>query len=143
MRGHSFITVVKCCIQCCFLPNLVPWSPSTFTSFTHVQYWSTIWHFYSARNSKKLKLLNKHALRRIILGDNKVSTYEVLLGSLDLVSLRKRLFLDMLILVYTSFQPTYQHYLHLEPTLGTLSKHDDDDGSENVPIKMNLRSLKT
>ena len=27
-------------------------------------------------------------------------------------------------------------------TLGTLSKDDDDDGSENVGIKMNLRSFK-
>ena len=35
----------------------------------HFQYCSTIWHFCGARNSEKLELLNKHALR-IILNDN-------------------------------------------------------------------------
>ena len=67
----------------------------------HFQYCSTIWHFCGARNSEKLELLNKHALR-IILSDN-VSTYEVLLEKLDLVGLSKRRFLDMLILVHKSF----------------------------------------
>ena len=58
----------------------------------HFQYCSTIWHFCGARNSEI-----------IILGDT-VSTYEVLLESLDPVSLSKRRFLDMLILVHKSFQ---------------------------------------
>ena len=62
----------------------------------HFQYCNTIWHLCGARNSEKLELLNKHALR-IIFGDN-VSTYEVLLEKLDLVDLSKRRFLDMLIL---------------------------------------------
>ena len=73
------------------------------------------------RNSEKLELLNKHVLR-IILGD-KDSTYEVLLESLDLVSLRTERPLDILILVQKSFQAAtpsayiYQYYLHLEPRL--------------------------
>ena len=79
-----------------------------------------IWHFCGS--SKKLELLNKHVLRWIIHCD-KVSTYEVLLESLDLVSLRKKRFLDMLILVHKSFQAATPAYisvlfsLHLEPTL--------------------------
>ena len=68
----------------------------------HFQYCSKIWHFCGAWNSKKPELLNKHVLR-IILGD-KVSTYGMLLESLDLVSLRTKRLLDMLILVHKSFQ---------------------------------------
>ena len=75
----------------------------------HFQYCSTIWHFCGARNSEKLELLNKHALR-IILSDN-VSTYEVLLEKLDLIGLSKRRFLDMLILVYKSFQAATPAYI--------------------------------
>ena len=75
----------------------------------HFQYCSTIWHFCGAKNSGKLELLNKHALR-IILGDN-VSTYEVLLEKLDLVGLSKRRFLDMLNLVYKSFQAATPAYI--------------------------------
>ena len=75
----------------------------------HFQYCSTIWHFCGARNSEKLELLNKHALR-IILSDN-VSTYEVLLEKLDLEGLSKRRFLDMLILVYKSFQAATPAYI--------------------------------
>ena len=85
----------------------------------HFQYCSTIWHFCGARNSEKLELLNKHALR-IILGDN-VSTYEVLLEKLDLVGLSKRRFLDMLILVYKSFQEATPDYITalLTPRINT------------------------
>ena len=75
----------------------------------HFQYCSTIWHFCGARNSEKLELLNKHILR-IILGD-KDSTYEVLLESLDLVSLRTKRLLDMLILVHKSFQAATPAYI--------------------------------
>ena len=75
----------------------------------HFQYCSTIWHFCGARNSEKLEFLNKHALR-IILSDN-VSTYEVLLKKLDLEGLSKRRFLDMLILVYKSFQAATPAYI--------------------------------
>ena len=75
----------------------------------HFQYCSTIWHFCGARNSEKLELLNKHALK-IILNDN-VSTYEVLLEKLDLIDLSKRRFLDMLILVYKSFQAATPAYI--------------------------------
>ena len=59
----------------------------------HFQYCSTIWYFCGARNSEKLELLNKHALR-IILSDN-VSSYEVVFEKLDLVGLSKRRFLDL------------------------------------------------
>ena len=71
----------------------------------HFQCCSTIWDFCGARNSEKLELLNKHALQ-ITLGDN-VSTYE----ELDLVGLSKRRFLDMLILVYKSFQAAIPAYI--------------------------------
>ena len=54
----------------------------------HFQYCCTVWHFCGARISEELELFNKHVLR-IILGD-KDSTYEVLLESLDLVSLRTK-----------------------------------------------------
>ena len=61
----------------------------------HFQYSSTMWHFCGARNSEILELLNKHVL--LIILDDKVSTYEMLLECLDLVSLRKRRFLDMFV----------------------------------------------
>ena len=90
----------------------------------HFQYCSTIWHFSDARNSEKLELLNKHALR-IILGDN-VSTYEALLEKLDLVDLIKRRFLDMLILVYKSFQAATPVYITalLTPRINTNGLRD-------------------
>ena len=46
--------------------------------------------------------LNKHVLRTIL--NAKASTYEMLLESLGLVSLRERTLLDMLILGHKSFQ---------------------------------------
>ena len=75
----------------------------------HFQYCSTVWHFCGVRNSDKLELLNKHVLR-IILND-KASTYVMLLESLGLVSLRERRLLDMLILVYKSFQVVTPAYI--------------------------------
>jgi len=66
----------------------------------HFQYCNTIWHFCGARNSEKLELVNKHLLRIIL--DDKVSSYEMLLERLGLVSLRERRFLDMLILVHNT-----------------------------------------
>ena len=84
----------------------------------HFQHCSTIWHFCGARNSEKLVLLNKDVLR-IILGDKDSTLLKVpvLLESLDLVSLRTKRILDMLILFHKSFQVATPAYLHLEPTL--------------------------
>lgn len=55
-----------------------------------------------------LQDLNKHVLRIIL---DKVSTYEVLLESLDLVSLRKKWFFDMLILDHKSFAAATPYYI--------------------------------
>ena len=55
-----------------------------------------------------LQDLNKHVLRIIL---DKVSTYEVLLESLDLVSLRKKRFFDMLILDHKSFEAATPYYI--------------------------------
>ena len=75
------------------------------------QYCSSIWHFCGARNSEKLWLFNKHVLRIIL--DDKASTYEVLLESLDLVNLRKRRFLDMWVLVHKSFRAAAPVYMYI------------------------------
>ena len=75
----------------------------------HFMHCSTIWHFCGARNSEKLELLNKFILRIIL--DDEASTYEMLLESLGLVSLRERRFLNMLILVHNSFQAATLAYI--------------------------------
>ena len=55
-----------------------------------------------------LQDLNKHVLLIIL---DKVSTYEVLLESLALVSLRKKRFFDMLILDHKSFEAATPYYI--------------------------------
>ena len=62
------------------------------------QYCSAVWHFCGARNSNKLELVNKRALR-LVLGDRS-SSYSVLLSRLNMVSLKDKRVQDILIMVY-------------------------------------------
>ena len=62
------------------------------------QYCSTVWHFCGARNSDKLELVNKQALR-LILGDIS-SSYSSLLSKLNMVSLKDKRVQNMLTTVY-------------------------------------------
>ena len=62
------------------------------------QYCSIVWHFCGARNSDKLELVNKQALR-LVLGDTS-SSYSVLLRKLNMVSLKDKRIQNMLTMVY-------------------------------------------
>ena len=59
---------------------------------------SAVRHFCGARNSNKLELVNKRALR-LVLGDRS-SSYSALLSRLDMVSLRDKRVQDILTMVY-------------------------------------------
>ena len=66
----------------------------------YFQYCNTIWHFCSARNTEKLELLNKHALKIILNGN--FSSYMMLLKKLDLASLKTGRLLVILTALYKS-----------------------------------------
>ena len=76
----------------------------------HFYYCSSVWHFYGARNTKKLDNLNKRILR-LILRDYS-SPYDILLGKVNLKSLFIRRLQNLMITLYKSlFFANYPAYL--------------------------------
>ena len=78
--------------------KLTDYCSSVYSGIKEHNYCSNVWHFRGARNSEKLELLNKQALRLIL--EDFSSTYTDLLKKMNTVSLSDKRIQTMLVMVY-------------------------------------------
>ena len=140
-RGLTYRNLCKGKLHVRHLGIKVNVSNKGISVMPHFRHCSTVWHFCGVSSVVLIPIkwnsINKHLplngnkieVNHVlqILFNDKAITYEVLLESLGLISLRKRRLLDMLIVVDTTVRPpkwphlpTCQHYVHLELTLMVL-----------------------